>query len=89
MCWCGGSTARAFFPNRKQLVAGGVEKALKTLLRRALPQLLWLKLEPVLNAIALNVLLHNPRTVVKLADDTVVYVTKIKEAFVVGLLTRF
>lgn len=56
---------------------------------RLLGSLLWLKLKPILDRMALKFMLNHPRLVKQVGKDTWVYVTKVKDAWIVGVLTKF
>lgn len=59
-------------------------------LERMVGHILWLKLRPVLDEIAIRHILNNPKFVYKVGSgDKIFYVTKIKDAWFVGVLARF
>lgn len=85
MCLCGVSTLAGF---SKKAPEDAFKEISKWLLR-GVSHLLWLRLQPILNRWAISMLLNKPKFLREVGEDKWLYITKIKDAWVVGLLMRF
>jgi len=64
-------------------------KKARPLLARFISHLMWMHLERILNDLALRYLLGKDAIILSKSKDKVVYITRIKDAWVLGLLARF
>lgn len=57
--------------------------------KKVISHLFWMKIEAFLRQQALRIILRNPAYLKQVGTDKYLYITKVKDAWVVGMLIRF